>query len=161
MARTGTERFLYPLGRKTTCLEKGEVIGNLANGRVRVKIPKSSDCSGCEHRKFCDPFGSEHMLVEAANELEAKTGQKVEVQMVLERRTKAIFILYILPLIFLVLGAVIGNALDPLGNKDLSSTVFCLGFVILAFAGIRSYAKRAAAKEPASGPRIVRILDSS
>ena len=126
--------------------------------RAKVKIAKSSDCSGCEHRSFCDPFGSEHMLVEADNTVGAQTGQRVELVMALERRTKAIFLLYILPLLFLLLGAIIGHVLDPFGNPDISATVFCLGFVVLAFAGIARYTRRASPDQKTDGPRIVRIL---
>lgn len=138
--------------------ETGEVIQVLPGGKARVKIPKRSNCQGCGQRSFCDPFGSEHMVLESENSLLAGPGARVQVSFDPERQGKAIVILYLIPLVALMLGAFIGNSLDPFANKDLSASIFCLAFTGLSFFGIRIYTKKKGAKNPSSRPRIVQIL---
>ncbi len=138
--------------------EKGEVVHLLPENRARIKIPKRSNCCGCGHRSFCDPFGSEHMLLDVDNSLRAGTGQQVEVAFHAEKQSKAILILYLIPLFSLLLGAVLGNSLNPLGNQDASASVCSIGFTALSFLGIRYYTKRKAASTPVSQPKVVKII---
>ena len=137
--------------------ETGEVIKILPDGKARIKIPKRSNCQGCGHKGFCDPFGSEHMVLETENSLQAKKGQLVRVQFAPQSQGKAIAVLYLIPLLALILGAVAGNALNPFGNQDLSASSFSLGFTALSFFGIRIYSRKQADKSPASQPTISRI----
>lgn len=138
--------------------ETGEIVQLLPQHRARVKIPKRSNCQGCSHRSFCDPFGSEYMLLEVDNSLQARSGQKVEVIFKAEKQSKAIIILYLIPLFALLLGAVLGTVLNPLGNKDLSGSVFSIGFTGLAFVGIRYWSKRQSSSSPDNQARIVKIV---
>ena len=95
--------------------EEGIVL-EVLEGQARVKIPKSSSCQGCCHKGVCDPFGREHMVVVADNSLQAGIGQKVRVGFYTETQLKAILILYMLPLLGLFLGAIIGNFWHAIDN---------------------------------------------
>lgn len=139
-------------------VEQGEVIGLLPESRARVKIPRRSTCQGCSHRSFCDPFGSEHMVVEARNRAQARVGQRVEVSFGREKQSKAILILYIIPLVALILGAAAGNALDPFNNQDASSAVLSILCVALSFVGIRVYSTKRSESHPDQQPVITAIL---
>ncbi len=139
--------------------EKGEVVQQLPDRRARVKIPKRSNCQGCGHRSFCDPFGSEHMLLNVDNSLQAGTGQQVEVAFQAEKQGKAILILYLIPLFALLLGAILGNSLNPLGHRDASASVCSIGFTAITFAGIWYYTRKKAAASPAAQPRVIKILE--
>ena len=142
-------------------VEHGEVIALMPDNKARVKIPRRSTCQGCSHRSFCDPFGSEHMVVEALNSVQARNGQRVEVSFGREKQSKAIFILYIIPLVALILGAAAGNALDPFNNQDASSAVLSILCVALAFVGIRIYSTKRSESHPDQQPVITSILTSS
>ncbi len=139
-------------------IEEGEVIKILPKHRAKVKIKRHSQCVGCQHRGFCDPFGKEFMVVDVLNTIGAKIGQKVEVEFPNYPKTKAMFVLYIIPLFALIIGALIGNFLDPLHNKDASSVVFCLLFVLLSFVGIKLYTKFLSKKSSSFEPRIINIF---
>lgn len=138
--------------------EEGVVL-ELLDSQARIKIPKSASCQGCCHKGVCDPFGREHMVVVADNSLKAKIGQKVRVGFYSETQLKAILILYMLPLLVLFVGAVIGNYWDPFQNKDLSAALFGLGGVVLTYVGIRSYSIRRTVTEADYQPRIEEILN--
>ncbi len=138
-------------------IEEGEVIQLLPQHKAKVKIKRHSQCMGCQHKGFCDPFGRDFMVLEVRNTIGAKPGQKVEVQFPTYKKTKAMLILYIFPLFALILGAVIGNYLNPFKNPNASSVIFCLLFVILSFIGIRIYTKISQKKQPLFEPKIVNI----
>ncbi len=139
-------------------IEEAEVVKLLPNHKAKVRIKRHSQCIGCQHRGFCDPFGKEFMVVEVRNTIGAKVGQKVEVEFPPYKKGKAMFILYIIPLFSLILGAVLGNFLNPIGNKDASSAIFCILFVILSFVGIKLYTKFLSKKSPSFEPRIINIF---
>jgi len=143
-----------------TSVENGEVIALLPGNKARVKIPRRSTCQGCSHRSFCDPFGTEHMVVEARNSAQAKTGQKVEVSFGREKQSTAIVVLYIIPLAALILGAAVGNSLDPFQNQNASSAALSLLCVILSFAGIKIYSRKRSEIHPDKQPVIISILKS-
>ena len=138
-------------------IEEGEVIKLLPRHKAKVKIKRHSQCIGCQHKGFCDPFGKEFMIVEARNTIGAKVGQRVEVKFPSYNKTKAMFILYIIPLFSLILGAILGNFLNPINNKDLSSAIFSILFVILSFVGIKFYTNLLSKKNPSSEPQIINI----
>jgi positive regulator of sigma E activity len=139
--------------------DAGEVVRNLPGAKATVKIPKSSSCEECSHKPFCSPFGTEHMLIEARNPIQASPGQRVQVDFSAETPGKAILVLCIIPLAALLAGAFLGNALDPFGNKDASGAVLSLAGVALAFAGIRAYTRKRAAGDESKEPRIVKLLE--
>lgn len=119
-----------------------------------IKIPKRSDCQSCSHRGFCNPFGTEYMTVSVDNSLGAKPGQQVEISFQPHGQGKAILILYLLPLVALVLGAVLGHRLNVTGNPDASAALVSLLGLILVFAAIYWQTRR----HPQEQPRIIRIL---
>ncbi|MCF8030764.1 MAG: SoxR reducing system RseC family protein [Desulfohalobiaceae bacterium] len=139
--------------------ETGEVIHLLPGNKVKVKIPMGVSCGSCGNRDLCEPFGRDYMVVEATNRLRARPGQVVQVSFTSEKSSKALLILYLLPLAALLLGAALGHQLALFGAQNLSSAVLGLGFVALTFAAIRSYTRRSYAAHPEKQPRISKIVD--
>lgn len=99
------------------------------------------------------------MMILAANPLNADAGQRVRIAFKAETKGKATTILYIIPLIGLLLGAFVGDALDPFGNRDASAAFFCLLFVGITFLGIRYYSYRKYERDVAYKPTIVEIVE--
>lgn len=88
-----------------------EVKGNMA----KVKTSRHNDCENCG---ACP--GNSAMVLEARNPLGAKPGQRVAVEVQEVDMLKAAFIVYVLPLIAIFLGAVGGGLLaDKLGYEVL------------------------------------------
>jgi sigma-E factor negative regulatory protein RseC len=139
-------------------VEEGVVIEQLRDNHARVKIRKSSSCDTCSHKGFCNPFDRDSMIILAANPLNAEAGQKVRMAFKVEKERKAITILYIIPVIGLLVGAFVGDALDPFGNRDASAAFFSILFVVITFFGIRYYSYRRYECDVSYKPTVIEIL---
>ncbi len=141
--------------------ESGQVLHTGPGQMARVKIPKRTTCQSCAHQGFCDPFGTDHMVVTADNALGARAGQEVQVSFHSEKQSKAICILYILPLAALILGALAGHALNFTGSRDASAALSSLVCVVAVFAVIAWRSRRQTRMHPGQQPRIIRIISST
>lgn len=105
----------------------GEVVDRM-NGKAKVIMQKHSSCSNCNACKL----GSESytMEIEAKNEADAKIGDRVIVDMKGQDVLSAAFILYIIPLIALMIGILIGTRIFPAQEILVAG----IGFVFMAFA---------------------------
>ncbi|WP_028574126.1 SoxR reducing system RseC family protein [Desulfonatronovibrio hydrogenovorans] len=119
----------------------GQVIST-DHGLARVRVKRTSSCATCSCAGICSPFGKDWMVIEARNMAGASQGQEVVVTYEMEDELKASFILYIIPLFSLILGAVAGAWLDPLDNQDLSSVTGGFGLLCLTYLVIRAYSRK-------------------
>lgn len=143
-----------------TSSEIGEVIKILPGNRAQIKVKKSSICQSCSHRNFCDPFGSEHMLLEANNQILAQVGQSVRIEFRLEKPLKAMFILYLIPLSCFLVGAVVGHLINPFNNQDASAAILSICFLIISFIAIRWINQNKLRNYPSLEPKITGIVSS-
>ncbi|RQD61875.1 MAG: hypothetical protein D5R98_06190 [Desulfonatronovibrio sp. MSAO_Bac4] len=137
--------------------KSGQVLSTHQN-LARVKIKRTSSCATCSCVGMCSPFGKDWMIIEALNLPGAREGQNVIVTYEVENELKASFILYIVPLISLILGAVVGAWLDPLHNQDLSSVTGGFGLLTLTYLAIRFYSQKKYRLEQKFNPVIREIL---
>lgn len=137
--------------------KSGQVLSTHQN-LARVKIKRTSSCATCSCAGMCSPFGKDWMIIEAINLPGAREGQNVIVTYEMENELKASFILYIVPLISLILGAIMGAWLDPLQNQDLSSVIGGFGLLALTYLTIRSYSQKKYRQEHKFNPVIREIL---
>jgi len=99
------------------------------NGEVaRVRTSRHSDCENCG---ACP--GTSAMVLEAANPLGAKVGQRVFVTIEETSMLKATFITYIMPLVFAAVGAALGGIVAALLEMS-SAAAWQIAGGILAFA---------------------------
>lgn len=91
--------------------EQVGVVLEVSGNKAKVKTSRHSDCENCG---ACP--GNQAMIVEAQNPVGAKPGQRVELEIKEVNMLKAAFIVYMLPLIAIFLGALggtwIGQELD-------------------------------------------------
>ena len=139
-------------------IEEGVVTELLNNNYANVKIPKKNSCGSCTHKGFCNPFGKDHMIIRAANLLNAAKGQKVRLELKQAGERKAIIILYVIPFIALFIGALVGNALNLFGNQDASAAFLGFLFLAITFIGIRYYSRIRYEKDIRYKPTIIEIL---
>ena len=139
-------------------IELGEIL-SVADRTAQVKLKRNTQCSSCSCAGFCNPFGKEWMVVTADNALGAAAGQKVRVTYRVEGEVKASFILYIIPVLALLLGALIGTFFDPFNHTDLSAVAVGLSFVVISFLLIKTYAAWKYGRKRSYRPSISEVLN--
>ena len=117
--------------------EEGVVTQVGPPGIAQVKTVRSSACKACSARHSCKPGESKEMEVTVIDPVGVKPGDRVLLTLNTGNLLKATFLLYILPIVGLLAGAVLGNhwghqwGLSSGGQSGLSAL---LGFVGLAIA---------------------------
>ncbi|MBE0599147.1 MAG: SoxR reducing system RseC family protein [Desulfuromonadales bacterium] len=141
--------------------ETGSVIELKGKHVAVVLCQKSSFCKNCASMEQCR-VGDDNrsMLVDAHNTIGARVGDRVRVVTSSKSFLKSSFILYIVPLIALVVGGIVGQLLgerlESGPNPDLLSAILGTAFLIGAFLTIR-VGTRALPRENYM-PRITEIL---
>jgi len=127
-----------------------------------VKTTRSSACQGCTARNSCHTLSdSKDMEVKALNLAGAREGDRIVLSFETKSLLKATFLIYVFPIIFLVVGAVIGQMLAPLVAFDPSALSVLLGFscFFAALFMMKTRANKMAAKN-AYQPKITKIIQS-
>ena len=127
---------------------------------AKVTVPRKSACEGCT-AGTCKP-GEQYMEIEALNPIKAKVGQTVRVVMKPYSYLKGAVIVYGIPAIALVIGAILGKeffstyftGVDP----DVVSAFFGFGAFIVFFLLIKFWSTRFEKKEDLK-PVIEEILE--
>ncbi len=134
--------------------ETGVVVAVPAHQKAQVKVIRSSTCGDCASKEICKAFGgTDEMLVLADNPLQAHIGEQVVLSLPQKAFLRASIIVYLIPLILLLGGAVIG--------QQLSETAAVLGAFLglgISVLGLWIYNKHI--KGETYAPTISRILDN-
>jgi sigma-E factor negative regulatory protein RseC len=103
--------------------------------------------------------GGKEMEVEAINDAGAKVGQNVVISFDTTPLLKATFLLYVVPILFLMVGAIIGDKMAPIFNFDVSTFSLITGLLFfgLAIMLVKSKGNKMAKKDKYR-PKIIRIL---
>ncbi|MGA1865590.1 MAG: SoxR reducing system RseC family protein [bacterium] len=88
--------------------EEGTVINIVPEGAL-VRIKKTDACHGCPSAGLCHMGGSGEREVLARNPFGARKGERVEIEINDGLLLKASFIIYMLPLFGLLMGALLGR----------------------------------------------------
>lgn len=125
--------------------EEGVVIGQ-RDGKVLVRIERSSACEGCASASICKTIaGGKEMVIEVENPVKARDGERVVVSVREERLLAISSATYLIPTMAFVAGVFIGRALWtylPHIERDLLSAIggFVLLFLSLPF--LRLFTRR-------------------
>ncbi len=139
--------------------EEGIVIA-VDENEALVKATKSGACESCSARSSCHVLGgSEEMEVSAINAAGAVVDDRVIMAFEDASLLKAAFLLYIVPILVMILGAVLGQvSAPPLGLSPAIVTPAAAAlFLVAAVVFVRSKGNSLAGKDKYR-PRIVRIL---
>jgi len=114
--------------------------------KATVELHPSAACAGCQAVHVC-LLGSDMVRRAAVNDpIGVRVGDSVEIALRPNALLKASFIMYIVPLIALFGGLLLGQHLAPhLGrglSPEVAAMVFGLGFLVLAFLCIRRLSGR-------------------
>jgi sigma-E factor negative regulatory protein RseC len=146
---------------KAAMIEEYGTVIELKGKHVAIVIAeKGSFCKNCASMEACK-VGDDNrsMLIEAHNPLGAQVGNKVKVVTSTKSFLQSSFTLYIMPLIAMVIGALIGQGIgERMAGVDpnLLSAFIGVAFLVGAFLVIR-VGSRAIPKE-AFMPRIAEII---
>ncbi len=125
-----------------------------------VAVPKKSACEGCT-LGACKPE-DRSMEIEALNEAGARVGQRVKVAIKSYTYMKGAMVVYGLPAVGLLAGAVFGKELVSRvftsADPDVLSAIFGFGACILCFLLVKIWARKAGSKAE-SRPVVEEILN--
>lgn len=112
-------------------LELATVNKIISDNLVEVAINRSKACGKC---CACKPVGNEIFSMRAINDVGAKIGDPVEVEYASTEILKATFVVFLLPIVLLVLGYLIGNR-----NGEKTGVFVGLLFLVLGLIVARYY----------------------
>jgi len=111
-----------------------------------VRVQKKSACEGCAVKGVCEST-PEGMEIEALNPVKARVGQSVRISMKPYTYLKGTMIVYGLPLVLFITGAIMGKNIGEkyITSMDSDLVAAICGFVLLALSmlGIKIWSKRA------------------
>jgi sigma-E factor negative regulatory protein RseC len=85
--------------------EEGIIIELLKGNMAKVKVGRHGECKNCG---ACP--GDSALIIEAQNSIGAKAGQKIAFEMKETNMLMAAFVVYIVPLIAILVGIIVGQA---------------------------------------------------
>jgi sigma-E factor negative regulatory protein RseC len=125
-----------------------------------VKTVQSSACEGCTAKASCHSIGGQRdREVKAINTAGAGVGDRIVLSFETAPLLKATFLIYIFPIILLIVGAALGQALAPFVKLDPSALSVLLGFAFFfaALFIVKTRANKMARKNEYQ-PKITKIL---
>jgi sigma-E factor negative regulatory protein RseC len=140
-------------------IEEIGIVKSVTGAIAVVNVPKKSACDGCTAGCKID---ERFMEVEAFNQAGAKVGQTVRVTIKSFAYTKGTLVVYGLPALALVIGAVFGkeamSRIFPHADPDILSAVFGFGAFILSFFIVKIWSNRTE-KNVESKPIVEEVLE--
>ena len=141
--------------------EEGIVVESHGD-RAKIRVERGSACKHCSAKALCRPFGETFSVLEVANSVGAAPGQRVAVTIEPARLVKNSILLYGIPAVALIVGAISGSYVWGVwteGNgTDIGAMIGAAVFLGLALI-VTHVLDRIAARKPESLPVIVEIVD--
>ena len=138
------------------------IVTKVDSSTAWVKCTKSAACESCSAKGFCNTAGGgsdDDVEVEAINAVGAKVDDRVTINFETSSLLKVTFLVYMVPVLFLILGVIIGDKIAQIFNYDQSIFSMFVGFLFLfaAFFFVKAKGKDLSKKD-AYKPKITRIL---
>lgn len=139
--------------------ESGRV-QKIENGWAWVMTERKDACDHCGQKPSCNMIeGIDRMLVKATNSAKAGVGDYVELFLSTKTKMKGMLILYILPVIGLLVGALSSGSLSKVFglNQSFGTVLFTFMGVVIAFVLVRVLGIRMDARQELT-PAVLRII---
>ncbi len=139
--------------------EEGTII-RVEDDRAWVQVKRSTMCESCKHRQTCHSLtDARDMEAEAINTAGGKVGDRVLLKIAAGSLVKISFILYLVPVIAFIAGAVVGMELPPPLKINPEVFSFFMGiagcavsFIVIRFLSFRM------SKNSSFVPEVVKLL---
>jgi len=134
------------------------IVTEVTPGIAWVKTARNASCEGCASKGSCMSKGSD-MIVRTINAANARVGDRVVVSLKTGAFLRATFLIYLVPVIFLMIGAMAGHVIaGRLGmNPSPVAAMAGLGCLIVSVMLVKRNAGRMA-DDVAYQPKIVRVI---
>ena len=130
-------------------LEETGIVTRVDGNMAMVLVQKKSACDGCSVEGACKAT-PEGMEIEALNAVHAKVGQRVKILMTPGEYLKGTIIVYGVPLIVFIAGAIFGKNIGEKYFTDMNSDIIAAitGFVslFLSLAAARIWSRKMESK---------------
>ena len=127
-------------------IEEEGVVIHTFDDKAKVRTIRSSACEGCASESFCHPEKGTEMITEVVNNIHAKVGERVKIGLKPGVYLKASFLVYMVPIIAFILGAIIGKefavSLSHTKDSDLWAIIGGALILIPTFILMRLYNKK-------------------
>ncbi len=143
-------------------IEQGVVIstGLEDTNTAWVEIIPPAACESCASRKNCGIVGKDKTRkVEVINRARAKVGDRVQISLRTSALVKAIFLLYLFPILCMVGGGIIGQIVSSIinTNDSITAMIAAVGSFVAALAVVHIRGGKMALRSEYQ-PKITRIL---
>ena len=126
-------------------LETG-IVKELIGQKAIVTVQKQGSCTSCPGSSVCKSLGGDEAVVEALNDAGAKPGDTVRVSFKPYTYLRGTVLMYGIPALMLIVGAVIGKEylskiltdIDP----DMASAIGGFGLFAITFFGLKLFSRR-------------------
>ncbi len=141
--------------------EEGIVIDTYGE-YAKVEARRSPSCEGCMSRDTCKPYDNASMVIEVVNTINARAGDRVCFEIEAAALLKSTFVIYLMPVIFLLVGAWAGGAAADYFKSWDKETVSVISACIFFLTGvfILSSLNRYFSKNKRYKPAIKKILST-
>ncbi|MBI5663949.1 MAG: SoxR reducing system RseC family protein [Nitrospirae bacterium] len=130
-------------------LEETGIVTRIDGNMAKVMVQKKGACDGCSVQGACQGT-TEGMEISALNVVHAKEGQRVKILMTPKDYLKGTMIVYGLPLVVFITGAIIGKNIGDMYFKGVNSDLVAAisGFISLTVCllGVRNWSKKMESK---------------
>jgi sigma-E factor negative regulatory protein RseC len=143
-------------------IEQGIVIrmGQSDGSTAWVKTARSSACESCSAKENCNPGAAGNSQeVEAINTAGAMVGDRIQLSISSSSLLKAMFLLYLFPILCMLAGGIAGNQLAPRFqiNPSVLAAIMAMANFVMALVIVRVVGQRLG-REEAYRPKITRVL---
>jgi sigma-E factor negative regulatory protein RseC len=99
---------------------------------ARVQTARRGICEGCNHEAdCCEPSSPGDEIVETINPIGAQPGQRVEFELPGHRELHLALLVWAVPLVGMLGGAIVGQAIAPAGHQEVVAVIGAVaGFVV-------------------------------
>ena len=140
--------------------EETGIVQKIDNDWAWVLTRRKDACGKCQHKGHCHIVdGMDKMIVKAKKTGNVVPGDEVALYMSTKTKFKGMFILYIVPVLGVLLGAFSARTMSNLLhlNHNIGMVLFTLLGLTVAFVSVRIYSSRLE-KKGALTPRISRVM---
>jgi sigma-E factor negative regulatory protein RseC len=106
-----------------------------------ISVQKQESCGSCPGEALCRTLGGGEALIEAYNYVDARAGDTVKVVFKSSNYLKGTMLVYGLPSLMLIIGAVLGkeylSRFFPAADSEIISACSGFGFLVITFLAIK------------------------
>jgi len=136
-------------------MEEEGLVLEIEGRAAKVQIEPKAACGFCH---ACSMGLDNKMIIEAENEIGAKVGERVKIEVAAPHYLIAVLVVFIFPLMGLVIGCIIGQKIF---GTELASICFGMAGLILSFGiiyGLNCWIDKRPKRKSKLNPKIIKVI---